>query len=142
MVHPDTATSAQVLRARRTAAVSRCVIGCSGVALVLTHPHLATHATLALIAFAVILTTALAQFLVLDERWQKLEEAVALPALLIVGFGDQRVDILTLLWLGAVACGVLARGGRVHWVGSAVVTGSLVLPIVLDGRLALAHAAF
>lgn len=141
-VPPAVAMSAHVLRARRTAAISRCVIGGSGIALVLTHPALAAHARLALIAFILILSTALAQFMILGERWQKVEEAIALPAVLIIGFGDQHVDILTLLWLGAVACGVLARGGRVHWVGSATVVGSLVLPIVLDGRLELAHAAF
>ena len=118
------------------------MIGLSGIALVLAHPGLATHATLALIAFVLILATALAQFLILGDKWQKVEEAVALPAVLIIGFGDQHVDILTLLWLGAVACGVLARGGRVHWIGSATVMGSLVLPIVLDRRLELAHAAF
>lgn len=141
-MHPDATTSVHVLRARRTAAVARCVIGASGIALLATHRSLATHPTLALIAFALILATALAQFLVLDDNWQRVEEAIALPAVFIVGFGDQHVDILTLLWLGAVSCGVLARGGRVHWVGSATVTASLALPIVLDGRLTLAHATF
>jgi diguanylate cyclase (GGDEF)-like protein len=121
--------------------MARSAIGVSGIALVLTHPDLAAHHWLALLGFIVILSTALAQALVLGDKWQKVEEAVALPAVLIVGFGDQRVNILTLVWLGAVACGVLARGGRVHWIGSAVVMGSLALPIALYQRLSLAHAA-
>ena len=58
-----------------------------------------------MIAFILILSTALAQGLVLGDKWQKVEEAVALPAVLIVGFGGERVDVLTLLWLGAVSCG-------------------------------------
>jgi diguanylate cyclase (GGDEF)-like protein len=116
-------------------------MGVSGIALVLTHPNLAAHPSLALIAFVLILSTALAQALVLGDKWQKVEEAIALPAVLIVGFGDERVNILTLLWLGAVACGVLARGGRVHWIGSTVVMSSLALPVALSQRLSLTHAA-
>ena len=121
--------------------MARSAMGVSGIALVLTHPALAAHPSLTLIAFILILSTALAQALVLGDKWQKVEEALALPAVLIVGFGDQRVNILTLLWLGAVACGVLARGGRVHWIGSAVVMSSLALPIALSERLSLTHAA-
>jgi diguanylate cyclase (GGDEF)-like protein len=122
--------------------MARSAIGVSGIVLVLTHPDLAAHPSLAMIAFILILSTALAQALVLGDKWQKIEEAVALPAILIVGFGGERVDILTLLWLGAVSCGVLARGGRVHWIGSVVVMSSLALPIVLTQQLSLAHAAF
>jgi hypothetical protein len=40
------------------------------------------------------------------------------------------VTPLTLLWLVAVAVGVLARGGRAHWVGRALVLGALEVPIV------------
>ncbi len=34
----------------------------------------------------------------------------------------------------------MARGGRVHWVGRAVVLGSLALPILREGRLSAEHA--
>ena len=49
--------------------------------------------------------------------------------MLIIGLGPALVTPLSLLWLTAVTSGVLARGGRVHWVGRAAVLGSLALPI-------------
>ena len=50
--------------------------------------------------------------------------------MLIIGLGPDHVTPLTLLWLAAVASGVLARGGRAHWVGRAVLLIALMLPIV------------
>ncbi len=68
------------------------------------------------------------------ERLLAVEESLAaLAAVLIVGLADQRVDILQILWLAAVASGVLARGGRVHWVGRALLLGALAMPFVIDG---------
>ena len=49
--------------------------------------------------------------------------------MLIIGFGPAQVTPLTLLWLAAVASGVLARGGREHWVGRALLLVALALPI-------------
>ena len=46
-----------------------------------------------------------------------------------------------MLWLVALAAGVMARGGRVHWIGRAVVMGALLLPIVRDGSLDLEYGA-
>jgi predicted signal transduction protein with EAL and GGDEF domain len=40
------------------------------------------------------------------------------------------VTPLTLLWLTAVASGVLARGGRAHWIGRALLLVALAMPIV------------
>ena len=37
--------------------------------------------------------------------------------MLIIGLGSQQRDVLSILWLVAIASGVLARGGRVHWLG-------------------------
>jgi hypothetical protein len=34
------------------------------------------------------------------------------------------------VWLTAVASGVLARGGRAHWVGRALLLIALAMPIV------------
>jgi hypothetical protein len=50
---------------------------------------------------------------------------------LIVGIGPARVTAVSLLWLTAVAGGVLARGGRQHWIGRAVLLASLALPLAL-----------
>ena len=63
-----------------------------------------------------------------------MEESLApVSAVLIVGLGPERITTWWLLWLVAVACGVLARGGRVYWVGRALLLASLALPIVREG---------
>jgi diguanylate cyclase len=48
--------------------------------------------------------------------------------------------VLSILWLAAVASGVMARGGRVHWIGRAVVLLALALPVIREGRLTAEHA--
>ena len=53
--------------------------------------------------------------------------------MLIIGLGNQRVNVLSILWLAAVASGVMARGGRVHWIGRTVVLFALALPVIRDG---------
>jgi diguanylate cyclase (GGDEF)-like protein len=128
--------SAHVLRARRTAAITRAALSGVAIALVLGWPSLASHQRLSAAGFAFIIVTSAVQLLVPNERWLKIEESVAgIAGLLIVGLGDQRVNILTLLWLAAVATGVLARGGRVHWMGRNVLLTVLFLPIVLDQKV-------
>jgi diguanylate cyclase (GGDEF)-like protein len=113
-----------------------------GIALSIAQPSLAAHPILALTGFLIILITAVVQILVPDSGWLKLEESLApVPAVLIIGLGSQRVTVLGLLWLAAVASGVLARGGRVHWLGRAVLLGSLALPIVREQRLGLQYVA-
>jgi diguanylate cyclase (GGDEF)-like protein len=62
-------------------------------------------------------------------------------AILIVGLGPERITTPWLLWLVAVACGVLARGGRVFWIGRAMLLASLVLPIVRHGQITLTYGA-
>ncbi|MEA2422503.1 MAG: hypothetical protein QOF55_1602, partial [Thermoleophilaceae bacterium] len=101
------------------------------------HPPLAPNAVEVVAGFAFIVVTSSVQLLVPRVAWLKAEESIAgLAGILIVGTGDERVNVLTLLWLAAVASGVLARGGRVHWIGPAVFLGALAMPIVLSGRLA------
>jgi hypothetical protein len=132
--------SAHVLRARRTAAVARAGLAFAGIALVALHPALARHPLAAAGGFAFIVLTSTVQLVAPRLRWLKVEESVAgLAGILIVGSGDERVNVLTLLWLAAVASGVLARGGRVHWIGSSVLLSALILPIVLDGRITAEH---
>jgi diguanylate cyclase (GGDEF)-like protein len=131
-----------VLRARRTAAWTRAVLGITGIALLLAKPDLQAHPLLGVIGFATIVTSATVQLLVPRQSWLKVEESLAgVAAILIVGLGEQRVSVLSILWLAAVASGVMARGGRVHWIGRTVVLTALALPVALDGRLSAAHAA-
>ncbi len=141
-MHPTTETSAHVVRARRTAAVARGAMSLCALALVWGNHGLAPNGLVARLGFALIAASAVIQFRFTDLRVLRVEESMALPAFFIIALGDERVNILSLLWVGAAASGVLARGGRVHWFGSAVVTVSVALPVVLTGRLSLAYAAF
>jgi diguanylate cyclase (GGDEF)-like protein len=131
-----------VLRARRTAAWTRAVLGVTGIALLIAKPGLLAHPLLGVAGFATIVTSATVQLLAPRQSWLKVEESLAgVAAILIVGMGEQRVTVLNILWLAAVASGVMARGGRVHWIGRTVVLTALALPIILEGRLTAAHAA-
>jgi diguanylate cyclase (GGDEF)-like protein len=138
MVEHDT----HLLRARRTAATARASIGVTGIALILSAPPPSTHAAPALGGFALIAASAFVQLGAPRLSWLKGEESIAgFVALLIVGLGGERVTVLSVLWLAALASGVVARGGRVHWIGRTLVLGALVLPIVIAGRVGLDHLA-
>ncbi len=131
-----------LIRARRTAACTRAVLGIAGVALLADRPMLLAHPSLGFAGFATITISALIQLSVPRVSWLRIEESLAgAAAVLIVGLQDQRVTILSVLWLAAVASGVVARGGRVHWIGRTIVLSALALPIVREGRLSADHAA-
>ena len=135
-------TDDHVLRARRTAACTRAILGLTGIALALAQPGLLAHPDLAMVGFATISASATVQLTAPGLSWLKIEESLAgIAAVLIVGLGDQRVTVLSVLWLAAVASGVMARGGRVHWIGRTVVLGALALPAIRDGRLSADQAA-
>jgi EAL domain-containing protein (putative c-di-GMP-specific phosphodiesterase class I) len=51
------------------------------------------------------------------------------------------VTALSLLWLAAIGSGVMARGGRVHWIGRTVVLTALALPVIRQGQLSAEHVA-
>ncbi|HST54988.1 MAG TPA: EAL domain-containing protein [Solirubrobacteraceae bacterium] len=130
-----------ILRARRTAAITRAVLGCNGMLMTMLRPGLIKHPTLGVIGFAVITSTALTQLLAPQMSWLKIEESFAgIAAILIIGIEDQRVTVLSILWLAAVASGVMARGGRVHWIGRSVVLSALALPMILEDKLTADHA--
>ncbi len=130
-----------LLRARRTAACTRATLGVGGVLLILTNSGLLAHPALGVAGFATISLSASVQLLAPGLSWLRIEESLAgVAGLLIVGLGDQRVSVLSVMWLAAVASGVMARGGRVHWIGRTVVLGSLALPIVRQGHLTDSHA--
>ncbi len=132
---------AHVQRARRTAAWARVTIGVAGIVLILVEPSLLARPLLGGLGFALIVATAVVHLASKHIGALQIEESLAaMAAVLIVGLGGQRVSVLSILWLAAVASGVMARGGRVHWIGRAIVLGSLALPVVLEQRLTLGHA--
>jgi EAL domain-containing protein (putative c-di-GMP-specific phosphodiesterase class I) len=132
-----------VLRARHTAALTRVAVGLIGMALLLLSPSLLPHATLGIAGFAAITLTSLVQIAAPRIAWLTIEEtASALSGMLITGFGSEHVGVLNLLWLVAIASGVLARGGRVHWLGRTIVLCGLALPAVRHGVLHAEYVAF
>ncbi|HTA05526.1 MAG TPA: bifunctional diguanylate cyclase/phosphodiesterase [Solirubrobacteraceae bacterium] len=134
-------SDAHVQRARHTAAWARVAIGAAGITLIVVEPSLLARPLLGALGFALIVVTALVHLSAKRIGSLQIEESLAATsAILIVGLGGQRVSVLSILWLAAVASGVMARGGRVHWIGRAIVLGSLALPVLLEGRLTLAHA--
>lgn len=131
----------QIVRARRTAALTRVTMGLAGIALIVAHPHLGGAAALA--GFATIALSAAVQLADPRTGTVAVEETVsASAAVLIVGFGAERVGVIAVLWLVAIASGVLARGGRAHWSGRFIVMGAVVLPVIRFGSIDAAYAVF
>ncbi len=131
-----------VLRARRTAALTRIAMGLAGILLILVRPALEQHPLAAIAGFATILLTSVVQLARPSLARLSFEESLSgISGLFIIGLGGERVGVLSLLWLVAVASGVLARGGRVQGIGRYLVLASLVLPIIRAGELELEYAA-
>jgi len=131
-----------ILRARRTAAITRATVGLGGVTLILVQPSLLAHPALGVAGFITITLTALVHLYAPRMRWLRIEESLAgAAAILIIGLQDQRVTALSLLWLAAIGSGVMARGGRVHWIGRTVVLAALALPLIREGQLSSEHVA-
>jgi EAL domain-containing protein (putative c-di-GMP-specific phosphodiesterase class I) len=130
-----------ILRARKVAAVTRLAMGMLGIALILSQPKLLPHPALGAAGFGIIEITSLVQLAAPRLSWLTIEESLSGSAgLLIIGWGSEHVSVLAIFWLVAVASGVLARGGRVHWVGRDVVVVALLLPIVRYGQLSAEYA--
>lgn len=137
------APAAPLLRARRTAAFTRMAVGIAGIALVLGIPSLTSAPLPTIAGFAVIALTALLQHVAPGVSWLTAEESLsASAAVLIIGLGDERVSVLSILWLTAIASGVLARGGRHHWLGRSIVLIALLAPIAHHASLSAEYAAF
>ena len=135
-------TDAHVQRARRTAALTRTALGLMGIALILLDGGLLTHRSAGVAGFAVIVVTSIVQLLAPRQSWMRTEESLSgVAGVLIIGVQTELVSVISIIWLAAVASGVLARGGRVHWIGRTVVLGALVLPVVRTGDLTLNYAA-
>src|ERR1700709_642242 len=130
-------------RARHTASVSRVVLGVFGIALILHRPEALPLPAAGVAGFAVIVVTAFLPIANLRIVWAQVGESfAATAAILIIGVQDERVNAINLLWLVALAAGMMARGGRVPWIGRTVVLAALALPIVRSGALSLEYAAF
>jgi len=139
---PRTEIAPHVLRARRTAACTRGLLAATGVGLILAKPELLAHPTLGIVGFAIIAASALQHLLLPHRSRLRAEESLAgAAAILIVGLGEERVTVLSILWLAAVASGVMGRSGRVHWIGRSTILAALALPIVIEGGLTAPHAA-
>ncbi|HEY4810510.1 MAG TPA: EAL domain-containing protein [Solirubrobacteraceae bacterium] len=135
-------TDEHIMRARRTAARTRIAMGVAGIALILVWPTLLPYPLFGVLGFLTILGTAIVQLVTLRPAWLKVEESLAgLAAILIIGLGDQHVTTLSLLWLVAISSGVMARGGRVHWMGSLIVFSALALPVIREQHLGGEYAA-
>ena len=136
-----------VVRSRRSAAKTRIAVGLIGITLIVAQPDLLPYPLLGLLGFATIELTAVVQMWALRPAWMKIEESAAGgAALLIIGMGNEQVTALSILWLAAIASGVMARGGRVHWLGSVIVVLALSMPVLrmeqLEGQyVALCAAA-
>jgi EAL domain-containing protein (putative c-di-GMP-specific phosphodiesterase class I) len=105
-------------------------------------PGLLPTPALGFAGFTMIALTSLVQLAAPRMSWLSVEESLSgISAVLIVGMGSQRVTALSILWLTAIACGVLARGGRLHWFGRAIVLGGLLLPPARYGALDAEYAA-
>ncbi len=112
-----------------------------GVAIALTDGSTGLHPIFAVVGFGIILITSTVQVLVPWQGWMVIEEALEPAAsVLVIGFGDQSVTVLSVLWLTAVASGVIARGGQIHWLAQALLLASLALPIVRLQHLSLDYA--
>jgi EAL domain-containing protein (putative c-di-GMP-specific phosphodiesterase class I) len=131
-----------ILRARRTAAITRATVGLGGIMLILVQPSLLAHPAFGIMGFATIALTALVHLCAPRMRWLRIEESFAgAAAILIIGLQDQHVTALSLLWMAAIGSGVMARGGRVHWIGRTVVLTALALPVIRQGQLTSEYAA-
>jgi hypothetical protein len=110
--------------------------------LILLQPSLLPHQALGIAGFLTISLTALVHLWAPRMRWLRVEESLAgTAAILIIGLQGQRVTVLSLLWLAAIGSGVMARGGRVHWIGRTIVLTALALPVILQGQLSTEHVA-
>ena len=136
-------TDEHVLRARRTAAVTRTAVGVAGIALIVRDPRALSDPTLGIVGFGIIVLTAIVHLAAPRVSWLGIEESLSGTAgVLIIGFGREHVDILSVMWLVALASGVLARGGRVHWLGRNIVLLALALPVFRHGSASEDYVAF
>lgn len=135
-------STGHILRARRMAVASRASVGIAGLLVILARPGLVERPALGMAGFLMLLLGGAVQAWAPRPGLLAVEESLsAAAAVLVVGLQGQTVNVIDLLWLVAVASGVLARGGRVHWIGRTVLLCALALPVLREGSLAAPYAA-
>lgn len=133
----------RLLHARRLATATRAGLALVGIALAVSHPDAPVDTIEVSVGFAAILLAASVLLLAPKISGIKEEEWVAVvAAVLIVGLQSERITAFSLVWLAAVATGVMARGGRVHLVGRAAIAGALALPIARSGTISTDYVGF
>lgn len=139
-LQPPSLADPGALRALATAAWSRLALGLTGFTMLAANGGLLEHRALGMTGFALIALTSIVRVVTPGLSWPLFEESLAgASAVLIVGLQSQRVTALSLLWLAAVACGVMARGGRVQWIIGVTVPCALALPLIREGTLTTGH---
>jgi len=132
----DVSPTPEVLRARRYAARTRILVALLGGFLLVVDRSVTSHPLAAALGLGVILATGVTEATSYQPSLLRVEEPVAcLAGVLIVGFGEGRVNAISLLWLVAAGVGVLARGGRVGALGRVLILGTLFSPLVTRGTL-------
>ena len=122
-------------RAQTVAAGARCGIALAGVAIIASDPRMHPYPLLAGIGMAVIAVCAVTQLRDLGVRVGLAEEATAaLAGVLINGFGEEHVTVITLLWLASLIVGALIRA-RVNVFAAAIFLVAICLPIAMVGSL-------
>jgi diguanylate cyclase (GGDEF)-like protein len=140
-VRADSDPPTGLMRARRTAACARAAMALAGMAMAVADGHAGISPQAAVVGFSIIFATSLVQLALPRPGWMIVEESLApVSAVLVIGLGPEHVTTVSLLWLSTVACGVLARGGRQHWYGRAVLLASLALPIYVNRGLTWSYA--
>lgn len=134
-------STADVRRARRYAARARILVALAGGLALLADPSIDPHPLTAALGLGVIFLTGLLEATTDRRALLRVEEPFScLAGIFIVGFGQGQVTPIVLLWLVAVAVGVLARGGRVGVVGRVLVLGTLLSPVVTTGGVSAESA--
>lgn len=138
---PGSGLPQHALGAKTLAAKTRAFLGVIGLVLAIAQPGLPQHGYLTAAGFATILLLALVQLSAPKLSWMRVEELLAgIAGILIVGLAGQHVSALSIVWLAAIATGMIARGGRVHWVGRIVLLSAIALPIVRDHGISADYA--
>lgn len=131
----------RALGARRLAMRIRAALAAVGLCLALADHSLSQHALLAATGFALILLVALIQLLAPRLSWQWGDELLGpVACLLIIGLEAEHVTALSVIWLAAIATGVIVRQGRVRRVARAGLIAMLAVPIITTGALSTSYA--
>ncbi len=132
----------RVLGVRGLAIRTKAALAAAGLGFVLADGALAAHPTLAAAGFALIASSALLQLFAARLSWSLAEELVGpVACLLVIGVSSERVTAVSIIWLAAVATGVIARQGRVHLVTRLALVAALLVPVASTGSLTSSYAA-